>query len=101
VAVDRQAKLGICTACAGEFLLRAAPRKNRNASMTLRVKVNFKISCPKHRRYDPATDGEAGIKGGCPVCTALLALHNDAIQLIEKSGTCAAFVRTKTKAARA
>jgi hypothetical protein len=69
--------------------------------MTLRVKVNFKISCPKHRRYDPAEDGEAGIKGGCVVCNALLGLYQEAIRLIEKSGTCANYLRPKTKAAKA
>lgn len=47
--------------------------------MTLRVKVAMKITCPRHRGYDPATQGEAGIRGGCSLCYQLLGVHNSAI----------------------
>jgi hypothetical protein len=61
--------------------------------MTMRVKVNFKISCPRHRRYDPAQDGEAGIKGGCPICALMLGLHQQSLQLIENAGAVAVACR--------
>jgi hypothetical protein len=61
--------------------------------MTMRVKVNFKISCPKHRRYDPAQDGEAGIKGGCIICTLMLGLHQQSLKLIENAGALAVHCR--------
>jgi hypothetical protein len=61
--------------------------------MTVRVKVNFKISCPKHRRYDPAQDGEAGIKGGCIICTLMLGLHQQSLKLIENAGALAVACR--------
>lgn len=31
-------------------------------------KVSFKVSCEKHRRYDPIKSGQGGIKGGCEMC---------------------------------
>jgi len=42
--------------------------------MTLRINVKFKATCAKHRKYDPEKLGEAGIRGGCVDCFALLAI---------------------------
>lgn len=34
--------------------------------------LTVKLVCPRHRRYDPRRDGEAGIRGGCRGCLKLL-----------------------------
>jgi hypothetical protein len=31
----------------------------------------LKLNCPKHKRYNPARDGEGAIRGGCAQCQAL------------------------------
>ena len=54
--------------------------------MSLHVKIKFKVTCPKHRKYGPAISGEAGIKGGCEVCRGLLELHMQA-QSLARHGT--------------
>jgi hypothetical protein len=45
--------------------------------------VKCKLSCPKHPRYDPAMEGEGGIKGGCEVCRLLLQAHRSAMLLVD------------------
>lgn len=37
--------------------------------------VTWKGRCGAHPRYDPDSEGEAGVRGGCPRCYALLAIH--------------------------
>ena len=37
--------------------------------------VTWKGRCGTHPRYDPESDGESGVRGGCPRCYALLAIH--------------------------
>jgi len=37
--------------------------------------VKWKGRCSTHPRYDPRIDGEAGIRGGCRRCYALLAIY--------------------------
>jgi hypothetical protein len=42
------------------------------------VKRTFRGSCPRHRRYNPDTQGFGGIKGGCVVCKALFEIQEAA-----------------------
>lgn len=49
--------------------------------MTLRIHIRAKAACARHPRYNPARDGEAGIKGGCVHCKELFDLHTDALRL--------------------
>jgi len=37
----------------------------------LAIRWRWKGKCPKHVRYNPAKDGEGGIKGACPHCRML------------------------------
>jgi hypothetical protein len=37
--------------------------------------VTWKGKCGRHPKYDPAGEGEGGIRGGCTRCYALLAIH--------------------------
>ncbi len=38
--------------------------------------VSWRGRCKKHPTYNPSEDGEGGIRGGCPKCYALLAIHH-------------------------
>jgi hypothetical protein len=49
--------------------------------MKLTVKIQGR--CPLHPRYNPAKDGEAGIKGGCGGCLTLFELHARAAAIVE------------------
>jgi len=42
----------------------------------LAIRWRWKGKCPKHVRYNPAKDGEGGIKGACPHCRMLLKVHD-------------------------
>lgn len=44
------------------------------------LKIQWKGTCPRHRKYNPRLQGEAGIKGGCSTCFAL----HDALMLSDK-----------------
>ena len=44
--------------------------------------VKWKGSCGKHPKYDPATDGQAGIRGGCLRCEMLLEIHTEQAKLM-------------------
>lgn len=37
----------------------------------LTIRWRWKGKCPRHVRYNPAKDGEGGIKGACPHCRML------------------------------
>ena len=37
--------------------------------------VTWRGRCGTHPMFDPVQDGEAGIRGGCRRCYALLAIH--------------------------
>lgn len=37
--------------------------------------LRWKGRCSRHPRYDPAHDGEAGVRGGCPRCLRLLDIY--------------------------
>jgi hypothetical protein len=43
------------------------------------LKVHLK--CPKHPRYDPSRQFEAGIVGGCPVCQHLFDIWRETLAL--------------------
>ena len=68
--------------------------------MTLRADVRIKVTCPKHRGYNPATQGEAGIRGGCVFCTALLDLQRAADVLKARVGAVADSFRLEARAGR-
>jgi hypothetical protein len=41
----------------------------------------FDGRCAKHKRYNPATDGVGGVRGGCPRCGLLLEIWETALKL--------------------
>lgn len=41
----------------------------------------FKGRCSRHKRYNPAVDGRAGIRGGCPRCGLLADIWEASLQL--------------------
>ncbi|MGD0620519.1 MAG: hypothetical protein ABSB67_23035 [Bryobacteraceae bacterium] len=45
--------------------------------------LRWKGRCSRHPRYDPATDGEGGVRGGCPRCLRLLEIHEQHAKLVE------------------
>ncbi len=45
--------------------------------------LRWKGRCSRHPRYDPAEDGEGGIRGGCPRCLGLLEIHQQHRKLRE------------------
>ena len=38
--------------------------------------LTIKLRCPHHPRYDPSTQGQAAIRGGCVRCNGLFDLYN-------------------------
>ncbi|MGH9716427.1 MAG: hypothetical protein ACRD4R_06840 [Candidatus Acidiferrales bacterium] len=42
----------------------------------LKIKIEARVKCKRHPKYDPATQGNAGIVGGCAACGALLDLYD-------------------------
>jgi len=47
-------------------------------------KVSFHIRCPKHVRFNPAVQGEQGVKGGCIHCLNMCRVY-DATNALERS----------------
>ena len=41
----------------------------------------FDGHCAKHKRYNPATDGVGGIRGGCPRCGLLFEIWESSLNL--------------------
>ena len=41
----------------------------------------FNGRCGKHKRYNPAVDGQGGIRGACPRCQLLLEIWESALRL--------------------
>jgi len=41
----------------------------------------FDGRCAKHKRYNPAVDGQGGIKGGCPRCGLLFEIWEASLKL--------------------
>jgi hypothetical protein len=41
----------------------------------------FEGRCSRHKRYNPAVDGLAGVKGGCPRCTLLLEIWEASLRI--------------------
>jgi hypothetical protein len=41
----------------------------------------FDGRCARHKRYNPAVDGQGGIKGGCARCTLLFEIWQASIRL--------------------
>ena len=48
------------------------------------LKLKWQGSCKRHRLYNPARDGEGGIKGACHECLRLLTLYQKFCALIDK-----------------
>ncbi|EQD55079.1 hypothetical protein B1A_11935, partial [mine drainage metagenome] len=54
----------------------------------------IKHTCAKHPRYNPERNGQAGIVGGCPVCSQMFSLYRaklsveSAIRDFESQATC-------------
>ena len=44
--------------------------------------IRFRAKCARHPRYNPALDGLAGIKGGCPKCHLLLEIFESHRKLV-------------------
>jgi hypothetical protein len=51
-----------------EFVLKIRSRK-------------FDGRCGKHKRYNPAVDGQAGITGGCPRCLLLFDIWEASLKI--------------------
>ncbi len=47
-------------------------------------KLVIKLKCCKHPRYDPITQGEDGIKGGCVDCYAVNRVWEAAVKIREQ-----------------
>jgi len=43
--------------------------------INLKLKRRIKHTCAKHPRYNPERNGQAGIVGGCPVCSQMFSLY--------------------------
>ena len=41
----------------------------------------FDGRCARHKRYNPAVDGQGAIKGGCPRCTLLFDIWQASLKL--------------------
>jgi hypothetical protein len=41
----------------------------------------FEGRCARHKRYNPATDGRGGIRGGCQRCGLLADIYETALRL--------------------
>ncbi|HEY2017227.1 MAG TPA: hypothetical protein VGH38_27165 [Bryobacteraceae bacterium] len=41
----------------------------------------FNGRCARHRRYNPAVDGEGAIRGGCPRCNLLFEIWQASLKL--------------------
>ena len=50
--------------------------------MLKRGTLRWKGRCSRHPRYDPATDGEGGVRGGCTRCLGLLDIHLQHTKLV-------------------
>jgi hypothetical protein len=44
--------------------------------------LRWKGRCSRHPRYDPASDGEGGVRGGCTRCLRLLEIHEQHARLV-------------------
>jgi len=44
--------------------------------------LRWKGRCSRHPRYDPASDGEGGVIGGCTRCLRLLEIHEQHARLM-------------------
>jgi hypothetical protein len=56
----------------------------RRLAAGVRLKVRsrkFEGRCARHKRYNPAVDGRAGIRGACARCTLLCGIWESAIKL--------------------
>jgi hypothetical protein len=41
----------------------------------------FEGRCSRHKRYNPAIDGQGGIRGGCPRCSLLFDIWQASLKL--------------------
>jgi hypothetical protein len=41
----------------------------------------FEGRCSRHKRYNPAVDGQGGIRGGCPRCSLLFDIWQASLKL--------------------
>ena len=41
----------------------------------------FEGRCSRHKRYNPAVDGQGGIRGGCPRCNLLFEIWQASLKL--------------------
>jgi hypothetical protein len=51
--------------------------EDARASDRRRLVLTIRLKCSKkgHSKYNPARDGEAGVKGGCNFCLMMLHVH--------------------------
>jgi hypothetical protein len=70
----------------------------------IEIDIRGSAKCLKHPRFNPATEGLAGVKGGCGACYALLQLHRLVTdfsgQLEHHAGDSRFVVKLKNKAKR-
>lgn len=56
--------------------------------MALKVKIKWKGSCAKHKKYDPEKHGRGGIRGACQSCEALLVVYEASLNLTSMMRVC-------------
>jgi phage FluMu protein Com len=50
----------------------------------MRLKIRsrkFEGRCARHKRYNPAVDGQGGIKAGCPRCNLIFEIWETSLKL--------------------
>jgi hypothetical protein len=50
----------------------------------LRIRIHAQLRCKKHPRFNPALEGQSGVKGGCAGCETLLGLNVVANELWDR-----------------
>jgi len=66
--------------------------------------LRWKGRCPRHQRYDPRSEGEGGVVGGCTRCLKLLEIyehHRELQRLMREFGPVRERAGTKEKPAGA
>lgn len=59
--------------------------------------VTWKGRCARHPTYDPRSDGEGGIRGGCLRCYALLSIYRQHHALMDAVREFGSSIERKTK----
>jgi hypothetical protein len=56
--------------------------------MALKVKIKWKGTCAKHKKYNPEKHGRGGIRGACQSCEALFVVYDASLKLTRMIHVC-------------